>query len=105
MPYKPDMKLVNKWASKYNIKEPIKESELPDKKLKVLHNNKWIHFGHTKYEDFTIHRDVYRQKNYCKRAGGIKDKRGRITGNDPASANYYAMRLLWDCKPMTTSFM
>lgn len=96
---KPDMRLVRQWAKKYGVDGPIVESEQKDKKLKVKHQEKWIHFGHTGYQDYTTHRDETRQKSYCKRAGGIRGKDGRLTGNDKRSPNYYAMRLLWDCTP------
>lgn len=96
---KPDMKLVRQWAKKYSIDEPIRESELSDKKLKIKKDEKWIHFGHPGYADFSTHRDLARQKSYCARAGAIRDKAGKITGNNPQSPNYYAMRLLWDCTP------
>ena len=93
---KPDMNLVRQWARKYGVQEPIAESEKKDKKLKIFYDNKWIHFGHSSYEDYTTHRDPVRQKSYCKRAGAIRDKHGRLSGNDKGSPNYYAMRLLWD---------
>lgn len=94
-----DMKLVRQWARKYGISGEVVTSERRDKKLKVRHGDRWIHFGHPSYEDFTTHRDPARQKNYCARAGGIRGKDGRLTGNDKGSPNYYAMRLLWDCVP------
>ena len=93
------MKLVRQWARKYGVQEPIVESEKKDKKLKVKHDGKWIHFGNPNYQDFTTHRDNVRQKSYCKRAGAIRDKDGNLSGNNKASPNYYAMRLLWDCTP------
>lgn len=96
---RPNMALVKAWAKKYEISGKIEESERKNKKLKVMHEGRWIHFGHPDYEDFTIHRDPVRQRAYCKRAGGIRGKDGRYTGNDPESPNYYAMRLLWDCVP------
>jgi hypothetical protein len=96
---KPNMRLVREWAKKYNINEPIKESELKNKKLKIKVDGKWIHFGNPEYEDYSTHRDKVRQDSYCKRAGAIQYKTGGLAGNDPNSPNYYAMRLLWDCTP------
>ena len=93
------MKLVRQWAKKYGVDGPIVESELSNKKLKVKYQDKWIHFGHPDYQDFSTHRDTVRQKSYCKRAGAIRDKSGNLTGNNKASPNYYAMRILWDCTP------
>ena len=28
---------------------------------------------------------------------GIKDKKGNLTYKNPESANYYSVRLLWNC--------
>ena len=58
------MRLVRQWAAKYGINEPIEKSEKKKKKMKVKRNGKYIHFGHTDYEDFSTH---------CKRAAGIRD--------------------------------
>ena len=93
------MNKVMEFARIFNIQGPLARSERKNKKLKVLVDDNWIHFGHTSYEDYTRHRDTERQDNYCKRAGAIKNKLGKLTGNDPLSANYYAMRLLWGCRP------
>ena len=95
----PDMKQVHVLAKKYGITDTIRKSDKKNKKLKVMFNGKWIHFGHTDYDDFTTHKDKNRQKNYCSRAGSIVNKNGKLTGNDPSSPNFYAMRLLWDCTP------
>jgi hypothetical protein len=76
---------------------PIK-SNRKNKKFKVLTpNGKIIHFGDSRYEDFTQHKDKKRQENYCKRARGIKNKKGELTYKDPESANYYSYKFLWKC--------
>ena len=93
------MEMVRQLMRAYGITNRVEVSERKDKKLKALVDGRWIHFGHPDYEDFTTHRDKKRRANYCARAGGIRDKRGRLTGNDPSSPIFYAMRLLWDCKP------
>nr|WRJ69728.1 hypothetical protein TetV2_00279 [Oceanusvirus sp.] len=97
--YAPNMTLVRKWAKKWKITGRIKRSDRKDKKLQVLVGDEWVHFGHSAYQDYTIHRDKKRQINYCKRSAGILDKSGKVTGNDKTSPNYYSMRLLWDCAP------
>ena len=33
--------------------------------------------------------------NYLSRSGGITDKNGKLTKNNPLSANYWARRYLW----------
>ena len=96
----PNMTLVRRWARKYGVRQPIVESELANKKLKTkTKSGRWVHFGHPDFQDFSTHRDTVRQNSYCKRAGAIRDKNGTLTGDDPESANFYAMRLLWDCTP------
>jgi hypothetical protein len=99
MAVKPDMSLVRAWAKKYGIRGDVAPSDRKDKKLKVRRGDKWIHFGHPDYEDYTTHRDPARQERYCRRASAIRNGDGKLAGNDPDSPNYYAMRLLWDCAP------
>ena len=77
--------------------KPIK-SERKNKKFKVLTKSGVIHFGDSRYEDFTQHKDKKRQKNYCKRAKGIKNKKGELTYKDKDnSANYWSYHFLWKC--------
>eukprot|EP00873_Tetraselmis_striata_P044780 jgi/Tetstr1/465044/TSEL_009772.t1 len=99
--FRPNMTIVRKWARKWGIPPGrIERSERKNKKLKVkLDGGEWVHFGHSRYSDYTIHRDKARQTNYCKRSAGIANGSGKPSGNDPRSPNYYAMRLLWDCAP------
>jgi hypothetical protein len=74
-------------------------SQRKNKKLKVFVNGKWVHFGDSRYENFKDkthllpvsynHYDARRRHNYLRRAAGL----GGV--NDPNSANYHAMRILW----------
>tara|TARA_R110002012_G_C11209137_1_gene560964 strand:- start:115 stop:378 length:264 start_codon:yes stop_codon:yes gene_type:complete len=57
---------------------------------------KLIHFGDTRYEDFTQHKDKERRKSYLKRAKGIKNKKGELTYKDKNTANYWSVKLLWN---------
>lgn len=76
---------------------PIK-SNRKNKKLMVLNdNNKIVHFGYDKMQDFTQHKDKKRQTNYCLRSAGIRDKKGKLTKNNIDSPNYFSMRVLWSC--------
>lgn len=52
-----------------------------------------IHFGHTDYEDYTIHRNQERRENYCARSAGMCKK----YGCDVTSANFWSRMVLWDC--------
>ncbi len=79
------MKIVKSWRK--------------NKKLAVLTPRGWIHFGDTRYKDFTQHKDKARRAAYLKRASKIKDQAGRLTINNPQSANFYAARILWNYKP------
>jgi hypothetical protein len=84
----------------------IKKSTRKNKKYMVRYNNKWIHFGDTRYQHFkdttplklysnSDHNDNERRQRYLKRAKGIKNKQGNLTWNNPNSANYYSIRYLW----------
>ncbi len=77
------------------------------KKLMVVVNGKKIHFGNSiapanqHFKDKTgiwkqlDHGDPVRRKNYLTRTAGIKDKNGKLTKDNPESANYHARRVLW----------
>lgn len=80
------------------------KSTRANKKLMVEVNGKKIHFGDSnmqQYHDKTgiwkhlDHKDKKRRKNYLERAEGIKDGFGKLTSNDPESANYHSIRILW----------
>lgn len=65
------------------------------KKLAVKTPRGWVHFGDTRYKDFTEHRDQVRRKRYLTRAAGIVDQYGRKTINNVYSPNYWSARVLW----------
>lgn len=86
----------------------IERSEKKNKKYKVKHQGKYIHFGDKRYQQFKDttglglyskldHNDKTRQKSYCSRSAGIKDKNGKLTKNDKNNSNYYARKFLWSC--------
>lgn len=54
-----------------------------------------IHFGDSRYEDFTQHNDDKRRASYLKRAKGIKNAKGELTWRDKNTANYWAVKTLW----------
>jgi hypothetical protein len=76
-----------------------------NKKLKVIVGSKTIHFGDTRYEHFfdktgllpksQNHGDEKRRQAYLNRASKIKDSTG-LAMNNPKSANYHAVRILWN---------
>ena len=85
-----------------------KKSTRPGKKLMVVvekgGKKKTVHFGDNKMEQFKDktgiwssknHGDAQRRKNFLSRSGGIKNKSGGLTKDDPFSPNYHARRVLW----------
>ena len=71
-------------------------SERANKKYVVtLPNDKKVHFGHRGYEDFTIHKNLNRRRNYRKRASKIRDKDGKLTYKNKESPNFWSFHLLW----------
>lgn len=98
--HRSNMDMVQALARKYSIRGRIEKSNRGDKKLMItLPDGDVIHFGHPLYEDYTINKDLDRRNRYWKRSRAIRDKEGRLTGDDPRSANFYSMRLLWDVEP------
>lgn len=80
------------------------KSTRPGKKLMTVVKGRTIHFGDSSlshYRDATgiwkklDHNDEERRKNYLARSAGIKDKKGRLTKDNPESANYHSRRVLW----------
>lgn len=57
-------------------------------KIKV----KLIHFGALGYGH---NYSKKAKENYLKRSGGIRNKKGKLTKNDPWSANYWSRKILW----------
>ncbi len=87
----PEFKKSTRKGKKYMVKTP---------------SGKWIHFGSSSMEQYRDstglglyshlnHNDKDRRKRYLARAKGIKNKQGKLTWNDPESANYYSVRFLW----------
>lgn len=56
---------------------------------------KLVRFGLRGMSDYTQHKDEGRRANYLARSGGIRNKDGELTKNDPFSANYWARKVLW----------
>ena len=84
----------------------FKKSTRKNKKYMVKVDDKWVHFGDTRYQQFSDkvplklyshlnHNNKERQKKYIARAKGIVDKNGNLTWNDKESANYYSVKFLW----------
>ena len=90
-----------------NFQPIFHRSRRKDKKYMVLTpGGKWVHFGDSsmeQYKDSTglglykhlDHGDKIRRKSYLARAKGIRNKAGKLTWNNPESANFYSVAYLW----------
>ena len=66
-----------------------------NKYMVTLPSGKKVHFGSTKYADYLTHKDKDRRDKYLARATKIKNKQGELTYNNPESANFWSVHLLW----------
>ena len=66
-----------------------------NKYMVTFKSGKKVHFGSTKYADYLTHKDKERRDKYLTRATKIKNKQGELTYNDPESANFWSVHLLW----------
>lgn len=92
-------KLVYRGEEFSGFNKPKKDTSGAKTKKVVLAKKgdevKLVRYGHKDYQDFTQHKDPQRRENYLKRSAGIKDKSGKLTKDDPFSANYWARKDLW----------
>ena len=78
--------------------KPFKSKAKNKKKSVYVMKNgkrKLIHFGDSRYRDFTQGATKEQRKSYLARAKGIRDKQGNLTANDKNSANYWSIRVSW----------
>ena len=54
-----------------------------------------VHFGDSRYQDYTQHKDIDRRESYRARASKIRNKKGDLTIQDPLSANAWSYYVLW----------
>ena len=67
----------------------ITPSNNQNKKFTAIINNKKIHFGDSRYQDFTKHKDPERKKAYLSR-----HKKDNF--NNPLYPSFYSTNLLWN---------
>ena len=60
----------------------------------IEYNDKKIHFGSAKTEDYLTHKDPVRREKYRAKAKRITDKDGRLTHELPFYPNYWSVKLL-----------
>ena len=65
------------------------------KKLAVLYQGRWIHFGQLGYSDYNIHRDDDRRDAYRKRHRAILLRDGRPAYTVKTSPAFWSWHLLW----------
>ena len=74
-------------------KKTVEPSTRKNKKYMILNDsNKYIHFGDSRFEDYTKHQDDERRKRYLDRATKIKGNWKK----DKYSPNLLSQNLLWD---------
>ena len=87
-----DIKKVNK-LSRIIYKKTVEPSTRKNEKYMIMNDdNKYIHFGDSRYQDFTKHQDLERLKSYLSRATKIKGNWKK----DKYSPNNLAINLLWN---------
>ena len=87
-----DIKKVNK-LSRIIYKKTVEPSTRKNKKYMIMNDeNKLVHFGDLRFEDYTKHQDKERLKRYLDRATKIKGNWKR----DKYSPNNLAINLLWN---------
>ena len=70
----------------------IERSNKPDKKYLATVNNKHIHFGNSKYHDYTIHKDNDRKERYIARHKARED----YTKQGVATPGHLSRFILWN---------
>ena len=63
----------------YGAKDLCYSSKKNKKYVVTLKDGKKVHFGDSRYEDYTTHKDPDRRLRYQKRASAIRDKYGNLT--------------------------
>ena len=88
-----DFKNLQKKAKKLGA-DSLDYSKRKNYKYLVEYNDKKIHFGSSKTEDFITHHDQVRREKYLNKAKRITDKDGRLTHELPFYPNYWSVNLL-----------
>ena len=90
-----EFKKLAKKAKKLGAESFNYSTRKNNKYVATLSNGKKIHFGSSQYPDFLIHKDKERKERYLVRAKKIRNKQGELTFNNPESANFWSVNLLW----------
>ena len=93
-----DFEKLSKKARKLGAESLDYSKRKNNKYVVKLPGGKNLHFGSPQYPDFLIHKDKERRKKYLARAKKIKNKKGELTYENPESANFWSVNLLWSGK-------
>ena len=93
-----DFQKLSKKAKKLGAESLDYSKRKNNKYVVKLPSGKNLHFGSSQYPDFLIHKDNERKEKYLSRAMKIKNKKGELTYENPESANYRSVKLLWSGK-------
>ena len=93
-----EFKKLTKKAKKLGAESLDYSTRKNNKYVATLSSGKKIHFGSSQYPDYLIHKDKERRDKYLTRATKIKNKSGELTYNNPESANFWSVHLLWPKK-------
>ena len=88
-----NFKKLQKKAKKLGA-DSLQYSKRKNLKYMVEYNDKKIHFGSAKTEDYLTHHDQVRREKYLNKAKRITDKDGRLTYELPFYQNYWSVNLL-----------
>ena len=89
---------LNKKAKKLGAESLDYSKRKNNKYVVTLPGGKNLHFGLSQYPDFLIHKDKEQKDKYLARAKKIKNKKGELTYENPESANFWSVNLLWSGK-------
>ena len=93
-----DFQKLSKKAKKLGAESLDYSKRKNNKYVVKLPGGKNLHFGSSQYPDFLIHKDNERKEKYLSRAMKIKNKKGELTYENPESANFWSVNLLWSEK-------
>ena len=93
-----DFKKLTKKAKNLGAESLYYSKRKNNKYVVTLPGGKNLHFGSSQYPDFLIHKDKERKEKYLARAKKIKNKKGELTYENPESANFWSVNLLWSGK-------
>ena len=88
-----NFKKLQKKAKKLGA-DSLQYSKRKKYKYVIEYDNKKIHFGSAKTEDFITHHDPVRREKYLSKAKKITDKDRPLTHKLPFYPNYWSVKLL-----------